>query len=132
MTTYKNVAFYLFLSMVLDLLDQLQFYLLMYFIELVGFLTNLGLLRLLHLVYRRILTRFGILVFFTYSSFMRFQVRYLVLISLFSVIDGLEWFWMGRLHKNIQLLLELLKAPFLVLHFYYYTLMTFYMALTGY
>ena len=32
---------------------------------------------------------------------------------------------MGSLHKNIQLMLEFLKAPFLVLHFSYYTLMTF-------
>ena len=31
----------------------------------------------------------------------------------------------GSLHKNIQLMLEFLKAPFLVLHFSYYTLMTF-------
>ena len=28
---------------------------------------------------------------------------------------------MGSLHKNIQLLLESLKIPFLVLHFSYYT-----------
>ena len=34
---------------------------------------------------------------------------------------------MGRLHKNIQLMLELMKAPFLVLHFSYYILMTFLM-----
>ena len=27
------------------------------------------------------------------------------------------WFWMGSLHKNIQLMLEFLKATFLVLHF---------------
>ena len=32
---------------------------------------------------------------------------------------------MGSIHKNIQLMLELLKDPFLVLHFSYYTLMTF-------
>ena len=32
---------------------------------------------------------------------------------------------MGSLHKNIQLMLELLKASFLVLNFSYYTLMTF-------
>ena len=32
---------------------------------------------------------------------------------------------MVNLHKNIQLMLEFLKAPFLVLHFSYYTLMTF-------
>ena len=32
---------------------------------------------------------------------------------------------MGNLHKNIQLMLEFLEAPFLVLHFFYSTLMTF-------
>ena len=47
------------------------------------------------------------------------------LILLFSVMDSFEWFWMESLHKNIQLILEFLKAPFLVLHFSYYTLMTF-------
>ena len=34
------------------------------------------------------------------------------------------------LHKNIQLMWEFLKAPFLVLHFSYYTLMTFQMMLS--
>ena len=34
---------------------------------------------------------------------------------------------MGSLQKNIQLMLKFLKAPFLVLHFSYYTLMTFLM-----
>ena len=29
--------------------------------------------------------------------------------------------WMASLHKNIQLMLEFLKGPFLVLHFSYYT-----------
>ena len=38
------------------------------------------------------------------------------------MLDGFEWFWMGSLHKNIQLMLEFFKAPFLVLHFSYYTL----------
>ena len=28
----------------------------------------------------------------------------------FSVIDGFEWFWMGNLLKNIQLMLEFLKG----------------------
>ena len=32
---------------------------------------------------------------------------------------------MESLHKNTQLMLEFLKAQFLVLHFSYYTLMTF-------
>ena len=30
-----------------------------------------------------------------------FQVRYLALFRLFSVIDDVEWFWMEILHKNI-------------------------------
>ena len=34
---------------------------------------------------------------------------------------------MGSLHKNTHLMLEFLKAVFLVLHFSYYTLMTFLM-----
>ena len=37
---------------------------------------------------------------------------------------------MGSLHKNIQLMLEFLKGPFLVLHFSYYKLMTFLMMLS--
>ena len=66
----------------------------------------------------------------TNISLMKFQVRYLALFLLFSVIEGFEWFWMGSLHKNIQLMLEFLKAPFLVLHFSYYILMTFLMMLS--
>ena len=60
------------------------------------------------------------LVFFTNLSLTEFQVRYLALfVVVFSVIDDFKWFWMGSLHKNIQLILEFLKAPFLVLHFSY-------------
>ena len=36
---------------------------------------------------------------------------------------------MGRLHTNNKLLLDILQAPFLVLHFSYYTLMTLLMML---
>ena len=54
------------------------------------------------------------LVFFT--SLMEFQVRYLTLFLLFFVIDYFESFWMENLNKNIQLMLEFLKAPFLILH----------------
>ena len=56
------------------------------------------------------------LVFFTHISFMEFHVRCLALFLFFLVIDDLKWFWMGSLHKNIQLLLEFLK--FLVLYFF--------------
>ena len=78
----------------------------------------------------RLLAEFGMLVFFTNLSLVEFQGTYLVLFFLFSVIDGFEQFWMGSLHKNIQLMLEFLKAPFLVLHFSYYTLMAFLMILS--
>ena len=33
---------------------------------------------------------------------MELQVRPLVLLFLFTVMDGVEWFWMASLHKNIQ------------------------------
>ena len=56
---------------------------------------------------------------------MEFQVRYLSLFLLLSVIDSFGWFWMGSLHKNIQSMLEFLRAPFLFLHFSYNRVMTF-------
>ena len=52
------------------------------------------------------------------------------LFLLFSVIGSFEWFWMLNLHKKIQLMLEFLKTPSLLLHFSYYTLMIFLMMLT--
>ena len=61
---------------------------------------------------------------------MEFHVRYLALFLLFSVIDSFEWFWMESLHKNIQLMLEFLKGPFLVLHFSCCISMTFLMMLS--
>ena len=60
-------------------------------------LTGLGLPKLYHLIYPKVLTGLGMLVFFTDLSVMKFQVRYLALFLLFSVIDGFEWFWMGSL-----------------------------------
>ena len=60
------------------------------------------------------------MAFITNLSLMEFWVRYLALFCLFSIIDGFGWFWIGSLFKNIQLMLELFKAPFLVLHFSYY------------
>ena len=68
--------------------------------------------------------------FFTNLSLMEFQVRYLALFLLFLVIGGFGVFWMGNFHKNMQLVLVFLKGLFLVLHFSYYTLMTFLMMLS--
>ena len=104
----------------------------LYLIELRGLLTGLGLLELWHLIDPMLLGEFGVVFFFTNLSLMEFQVRYLALFLLFSVIDGFKWFWMESLDKNIMLscsqyhlMLEFLKAPFLVLHFSCYTLTTF-------
>ena len=121
------MVFFLISCMVLGLLDQLLIFSQLYLIELLGLLTGLRLLKLWHILelYPRLLTGFGMLVFFTNLSLMEFQVRYLALFLLFSVIDDFEWFWMESLHKNIQLMWDFLKALFLVLHFSYYTLMTF-------
>ena len=77
----------------------------------------------------KVLTGLGMLVVLTNLSLMEFQVRYLSLFFLFSIIEDFEWFWMGSVHKNIQLMLEFLKAPFLVLYFSYYILMKFLMML---
>ena len=51
---------------------------------------------------------------------MEFQVGCFALFRLSSAIGGFEWLWMGSLYKNIQLMLEFLKAPFLILHFSLY------------
>ena len=74
-------------------------------------------------------SEFDMLVFWN-LGLMEFQIRYLALLLLFSVIGGFGWFWMVSVYKNIQLMLEFLRAPLLVLHFSYYTLMTFLMMLS--
>ena len=107
--------------MVFGLLNHLQIFLQLYLVELLGLLAGLG---------PSVMAGVGVVVFFTNLSLMEFQARYLDLFFLFSVIDGFNWFWMGSLHKNIQLMLDLLKGPFLVLHFSYYRLMNFLMMLS--
>ena len=124
--------FFQIFGMGLGLLDQLLIFSQLYLIKLLGLLTGLGLLQQWQLIYPRLLTGFGMLVFFTNLSLTEFQVRYLALFLLFSVIDGFEWFWMESLQKNIQLMLEFLKAPLLALHFSCYTFMTFLTMLSCY
>ena len=107
------MAFPLTSNMVLGLLDQLLIFCQLCLIKLLG-----------------LLTEFGMLVFFTNLSLMGFQVRYLALFLILSVKDSLKWFWRKSLDKNIQLMLEFPNAPFLVLHFTCYTLMTVQMMLS--
>ena len=122
--TWRNLALFLITTMVLAFLHQLQIFQQFCLIELLELSTGLGLLELQHLIYPRLLTEFGMLVVFTNLGLMEFQIRYLVFFLLFSVISICEWFQMGSLHKDIQLMLEFPKGPFLVLHFSDYTLMT--------
>ena len=82
--------------MVLGLLDELLIFSQLHLIELLGLLTGLGLPELWDLRYPRLLTGFDMLVFFTNLSLMEFQVRYLALFLLFSVIGGFRWFRMGN------------------------------------
>ena len=128
--TWGNVAFFLISKMVVGLLDQLQIFSLWYLIEFLGLLTGLGLLKLWHLIYPRLLTVSDMVVYFTNLGLGEFQVRYLALFLLFSVVDDFEWFWMESLHRSIQLVLEFLKGPLLVLHFFSCILMTFLMVLS--
>ena len=62
--------------------------------------------------------------------FQNVEERSTALLKVFSVTDNFKWFWMDCLHRNMQLMLEFPKAPFLVLYFSYYTLMTFLMMLS--
>ena len=91
---------FLIFSIVLGLLDQLQIF--SQLIKLLGLLTGLELLEQWHLIYPRLLTGFGMLVYFTNLGLMEFQVRYLALFLPFSVIDSSKWFWVESLHKNIH------------------------------
>ena len=68
----EKCGFFLISIMVLVLLDQLQILSHLYLIELLELLTSLGLLELWYLIYPRLLTGFGMLVFFANLSLMKF------------------------------------------------------------
>ena len=55
------------------------------------------------------------LVFFINLNLIEFQVECLALFYHFSVTKGFQRFWMESLQKNIQLILEFLRAPFFCL-----------------
>ena len=111
--------------MVLGLLDRLLIFSQLYLIELLGLLTGLRLIELWHLIYPRLLTGSGMLVFFNKLKSYGISGQILGLISSFLCNRRFPVILDGGLHKNIQLMREFLKDPFLVLHFSYYTLMIF-------
>ena len=111
--------------MVLGLLIELLIFSQLYLIESLGLLTGLVLLKLRHLIYQAFDRVWHAGLLYKLKSY-GISGQILGLISSFlSNIDNSEWFWIESLHKNIQLMGEFLKAPFLVLHFFYYTLMNF-------
>ena len=124
------MAFFLIFSIVLNLLDQLQIFSQLCLIELLRLLIGLGLLELSHLMYPRLLTGCGMLVFFTNLHLVEFSQIFGLMCVLFWVVDGFKWFWMESLHKNIHLMWEFLKAPFFVLHISCCILLTFLMILS--
>ena len=118
----EKCSLFLISSMVLGLLNQLQVFSQLYLIELLGLLTDLGLLELWHLIYPRLLTGFSMLVFFTNLSLMEFQARYLTYRQLWVVLD------VKSSHKYL-INAGVPQGPFSVLHFSYHTLMIFLMML---
>ena len=78
-------------------------------------LAGLGLLKLQHLIYPRLLIEFGMLVFFTKLDLMKFQARYLTLFLLFSVIRDFRR--RGKSSEEYLVNAGVLKGPLLVLHF---------------
>ena len=81
------------------------------------------------MIYPRLLKEFGILVFFKFKSY-GISGQISSLISSFLSNRQFQPILDGSLHKNLQLMLEFLKAPILVLYFSYYTLVTFLMMLS--
>ena len=91
-TTAKNYCPVSLLSMVSKVFQKLVKNWIVDHLEKCGLfsLTGLGLLDLWHLIYQRLLTEFGMLVFLANLSLMEFQVRYLALFLFFSVIDDFK------------------------------------------
>ena len=108
--------------MVLGLLHQL---LILYLIELLGLLTGLGLFELWHLIYPRLLTGFGMLLFLTNSRSSGISGLIFGLISSFLSNRRLRVVLDGNSSQAYPVNVGFLKVLFLVLNFSYYTLMIF-------
>ena len=127
----RNVAFFPIPSMVLGLLDQLHIFWQFHLIELPGLLTGLGLLELQNLIdsskaFYRVLQ--AVLIHKLKSYGISGQVC-----DLISSFLSNRWLWVvlnGRSSPEYPVNDGVLKAPFLVLHFCYYTLVTFLMMLS--
>ena len=83
------------------------------------------LLKLLYVIYQRLLTEFGKLVFSTNLKFARISGQVFKLFLHFSAIDSFGEIWLGDRLKIFKWILELLSASFILFFFSYYTLMIF-------
>ena len=112
------MVFFLISSVVLGLLDQLLIFSQLYVIELLGLLKGL--------ISPRLLTGFGMLAFFT-NLIKSYGISGQIfgLISFFLSNRQLQVVLDGKSSQEYPVNAEFLKAPFLVLHFSYYTLMIF-------
>ena len=116
--------------MVLGLLNQPQIFWQLYLIEFLELLTGLGLFKLEHLIYPRVLTEFW------HASLLHKLMSYQIWGQIFTLICSLpsnRQLWVV-LHgkssqENIKLILEFHKVVFLVLYFSY-AWMTFLMMLS--
>ena len=127
-----KLGLFLIFSMVLGLLNQLQILWQLYLIELTGLYFNRsGTTQTIALDISKAFDRVWHACLFRKLKFYGISGQICDHISSFLRTDGFKWFWMRILHKYIQWMLEFRKAPFLVLHFSYYTLMTFLILLSG-
>ena len=131
MITLRNIVFFSDFqygfrsSYTADLLAELVEYL----VELQGLLIGLELLELEHLIYPSLST-----FFWVWHSVLLHKLKSYEIIGLVFGLDlsflSNRLLWVGSLSTNIQLMLELLKAPFLILHFSFCTLMFIMMMLS--
>lgn len=79
------------------LLVKFQIFQDLFLVKLLVLLTGQKLLKWKFLIYRRLLARFNMLIFFINSSLVEFFIWYLALFCQLSVRDGFEWFLVGNL-----------------------------------
>ena len=110
----KNAAYFLFYSMVLGLLDQLQIFWQLHPVELLGLFLGLGATWVIALDISKLFDR--VWHSSLLQNFKSYEIsrQMLALFDFLLVIDGFKWFWIESLHKNIQLMQEFLKVQFLV------------------
>ena len=98
--------------------------------ELLGLLKVLGLLKLKHLIYPRLLPGLRMLVFFKKLRLMEFWVRFMALFGLFLVIEGLNVVLDGKSSEEYPFTAGIPQGFILVTHFSHHTLMAFLMMLS--